>query len=106
MRPTRSSTRSKSVTVIRFMPGRILRLMMDSCSRPAGLLRVGLVALVLALAPPHPDGALAAAGFPLPVRDALGRQVTIPRPPQRIISVAPSVTEILFALGRRDNVVG
>ncbi len=79
---------------------------MDSCSRPAGLLRVGLVALVLALAPPIPDGALAAAGFPLTVRDALGRQVTIPRPPQRIISVAPSVTEILFALGRRDNVVG
>src|SRR3972149_4389349 len=106
MRPTRISTRSKSATVIRFMPGRILRLMMTSCSRPAGRLRVGLVALVCALAFPVPHGARAAAAFPLTVRDALGRRVTIPRPPQRITSVAPSVTEILFALGLGDNIVG
>ena len=31
--------------------------------------------------------------------DEIGRKVEIPRPPQRIISVAPSVTETLFALG-------
>src|SRR3970040_1627516 len=106
MRPTRISTRSKSATVIRFMPGRILRLMMNSCSRPAGRLRVGLVALVCALAFPIPHAARAAAAFPLTVRDALGRQVTIPSPPQRITSVAPSVTEILFALVLGDNIVG
>src|SRR3989304_1638289 len=103
MRPTRISTRAKSATVIRCMPGRILRLMMNSCSRPAGVLRVGLVALVCALAFPIPPAARAAAAFPLTVRDALGRQVTIPSPPQRITSVAPSVTEILFALGLGDN---
>src|SRR3970282_276855 len=106
MRPTRISTRSKSATVIRFMPGRILRLMMNSCSRSAGRLPVGLVALVCALASPIPPAARAAAAFPLTVRDALGRQVTIPSPPQRITSVAPSATEILFALGRGDNLVG
>src|SRR3989304_6148567 len=106
MRPTRISTRSKSATVIRFMPGRILRLMMNSCSRPAGRLRVGLIALGCVLAFPLPHPARAAAAFPPPVRDALGRQVTIPSPPRRITSVAPSVTEILFALGLGDNIVG
>src|SRR3989304_1200524 len=84
MRPTRISTRSKSATVIRFMPGRILRLMMNSCSRPAGA------------APPSPP----------PGRDGRGRGAPTPRPPQRITSVAPSVTEILFALGLGDNIVG
>jgi iron complex transport system substrate-binding protein len=50
--------------------------------------------------------AAAAPGFPLTVRDALGRTVTVPRPPRRIVSTAPSVTEILFALGLGRWVVG
>lgn len=50
--------------------------------------------------------AAAAPGFPLTVRDALGRRVTVPRPPQRIVSTAPSVTEVLFALGLGRRVVG
>lgn len=33
------------------------------------------------------------------VTDDLGRRVTLPHPPQHIISLAPSVTEILFAVG-------
>src|SRR3989304_4638428 len=106
MRPTRISTRSKSATVIRFMPGRILRLMMNSCSRPAGRLRGGVLALVGVLAFPLPPAARAAGPAPRAVRDALGRQVPTPSPPQRITSVAPSVTEILFALGLGDNIVG
>src|SRR3970282_758845 len=106
MRPPRISARSKSAAVIRFMPGRILRLMMNSCSRPTGRLRVGLVALVCALAFPVPHGARAAAAFPLPRPHALGRGSTTPGPPQRITSVAPSVTEILFALGLGDNIAG
>jgi len=36
----------------------------------------------------------------------LGREVTIESEPQRIISLAPSNTEILFALGLGDKVVG
>jgi ABC-type Fe3+-hydroxamate transport system substrate-binding protein len=32
------------------------------------------------------------------IRDATGRAVRIPSPPRRIISLAPSVTEILVAL--------
>lgn len=38
--------------------------------------------------------------------DGLGRQVTISVIPQRIVSLAPSNTEILFALGLGDKVVG
>jgi iron complex transport system substrate-binding protein len=40
------------------------------------------------------------------VTDALGRRVVIPEIPARIVSVAPSVTEVLFALGLGPRVVG
>lgn len=38
--------------------------------------------------------------------DGLGREVTLPAAPQRIVSLAPNVTETLFALGAGDKVVG
>lgn len=38
--------------------------------------------------------------------DGLGREVTIQQPGQRIVSLSPSVTEILFALGAGEQVVG
>lgn len=38
--------------------------------------------------------------------DEVGRQLELPRPPQRIISLAPSITEILFALQLEDKIVG
>jgi iron complex transport system substrate-binding protein len=40
------------------------------------------------------------------VKDALDRRVTVPTPAQRIISLAPSNTEILFTLGVGDRVIG
>jgi iron complex transport system substrate-binding protein len=40
------------------------------------------------------------------VADDLGRKVWVAQPPRRLISLAPSVTEILFALGLGDRVVG
>ncbi len=40
------------------------------------------------------------------VTDDFGCQVEIAEPPQRIISLAPSNTEIIFALGLGDRVVG
>lgn len=43
---------------------------------------------------------------PRTVTDALGRRVVVPRASLRIVSVAPSVTEILFALGIGARVVG
>ena len=40
------------------------------------------------------------------ITDGMGREVTLPRAPQRIVSLAPNITEILFALGVGEKVVG
>jgi iron complex transport system substrate-binding protein len=48
----------------------------------------------------------ASAVFPREVIDQTGRRVNIPDHPQRIISLAPSITETLYALGLGDLVVG
>ncbi len=45
------------------------------------------------------------APFPIEVTDQLGRLVGVEKVPERIISLAPSNTEILFALGLEDNIV-
>lgn len=46
-----------------------------------------------------------ASTFPLSITDDLGREVTFAQAPERIVSIAPSNTEILFALGLDDQVV-
>ncbi|GAB4535263.1 MAG: ABC transporter substrate-binding protein [Anaerolineae bacterium] len=52
--------------------------------------------------PPTPTSSL----FPMTLTDDLGREVTLSELPQRIVSLAPSNTEILFAVGAGDQVVG
>lgn len=44
--------------------------------------------------------------YPMEVEDGFGNKVTIEKQPKRIISLAPSHTEILFALGLDDEIVG
>ena len=44
--------------------------------------------------------------FSMEITDQLGRVVKLEKVPERIISLAPSNTEILFALGLADKVVG
>ncbi len=44
--------------------------------------------------------------YPLTITDSLGNEVTIEKEPQRVISLAPADTEILFALGVGDRVKG
>ena len=44
--------------------------------------------------------------FPLTLTDDEGTSVTLPAEPQRIASLTPAATEILFALGAGDRVVG
>jgi iron complex transport system substrate-binding protein len=39
-------------------------------------------------------------------RDMRGREVTLPGPPQRIVSLVPSLTELIFALGAEQRLVG
>jgi len=47
-----------------------------------------------------------AAAQPVTVRDAFGRSVTLPAPPQRIIPIFASNTEIVASLGLSDRIVG
>ena len=44
--------------------------------------------------------------YPLTIIDDTGTAVTISQEPQRIISTAPSNTEILFDLGLQEKIVG
>ena len=40
------------------------------------------------------------------VTDQLGRQVSVPNEPQRIVALAPNITEIIFALGQKHRLKG
>ncbi len=42
----------------------------------------------------------------LSITDGLGREITLEATPQRIVSLAPSNTEILFAVGAGSQVIG
>ncbi|HET7657153.1 MAG TPA: ABC transporter substrate-binding protein [Bacillales bacterium] len=44
--------------------------------------------------------------FPVTIKDAAGKQVTLKEKPKRIVSLIPSDTEITFALGAGKRVVG
>lgn len=44
--------------------------------------------------------------FPLTITDSHGQEVTFETKPERVISVAPSITETIFALGQQEFLVG
>ncbi|MBF0626985.1 MAG: cobalamin-binding protein [Magnetococcales bacterium] len=44
--------------------------------------------------------------LPLSVTDAAGRVITLAQPAQRLVSLAPNLTELLFAVSAGDQVVG
>jgi len=47
-----------------------------------------------------------APGYPMELTDDLGAKVTLDKEPKRLVSLSPSNTELLFALGLGDRVVG
>jgi iron complex transport system substrate-binding protein len=56
-------------------------------------------------APPAQTNGDGAKSAPLIVKDEVGRTVEVPQPLKRIISLAPSVTETIYALGAQDRLV-
>ena len=66
------------------------------------LVLVMVLSLIVACAPPDED----MVPSPIEVTDQLDRVVKLEKFPERIISLAPSNTEILFALGLGDKIVG
>jgi len=67
-----------------------------------GVRRKSLVAFLVALATALWISASPCATF----KDSLGREISVPAPPKRLIALAPNLTEILYALGLGDRVVG
>ncbi len=51
-------------------------------------------------------GTSASYSVTLTVNDEVGREVSFPFPPKRIVSLAPNITEILFSLGLDEEIVG
>lgn len=62
-------------------------------------MRAALALLLLMLLP-------AGAAHAWSVTDPTGRQVTIEQTPRRIVSLVPSVTELMYAIGAQDLLVG
>lgn len=64
---------------------------------------LALLGLACHGAAPRPGGG---AAEPLVLSDDAGRTVRLAAPAQRVVSLAPSITELLFVLGAGDRVVG
>jgi cobalamin transport system substrate-binding protein len=76
-----------------------------SSRRKAMLRKTLLITLMMTLLLTACSSALPASGN-LTVKDGLGREVKLNGPAQHVVSLAPSNTEILFAIGAGSQVVG
>ena len=58
--------------------------------------------------PPHPwkEQTAPEGSYPLTLTDDVGRVITCERQPRHLVSLAPSITEILFAMGMGDHLKG
>ncbi len=81
----------------------LLRSSIDSSSTPPRRMPVmAALALVLLSSCARSTGSAGGKQF----TDEIGRQLTLAAPPRRIVSLAPSITETLFALGLKERIVG
>lgn len=76
----------------------------------AGLIALTTILVAVAACAPAPTPtpiptAPPPSAYPLTITDGADRQITIAKLPQRLISLAPSTTEILFAIGQGSKVV-
>lgn len=75
-------------------------------SRHAWLLRAGLATAVVAATTAGVAAQSPASSGAVTLVDDTGVRVTVPAAPQRVISLSPAITEIAFALGAGDRLVG
>lgn len=111
-RATRHRRRRPFPALLLLLPATVLMACSTSASSPSA------TAAALASATPAPTVATPtpteaptptptpAPTFPLTLTDDEGTEVTLPAAPTRIASITNAATEILFALGVGDNVVG
>jgi iron complex transport system substrate-binding protein len=83
---------------------KLVKEMLRALSRSAVL--AAAAAFLCAAAPSRAQSAPAAAPAFREVVDETGRTVRIPQPVRRIVSLAPSLTETVYALGLQDLLVG
>lgn len=57
-------------------------------------------------APAGTEGAAKETVYPVTVKDSNGTEVTITEEPEKIISLGPNITEMIFALGAGDKLAG
>ena len=72
----------------------------------AVVLSLLLVSLFLCELPGLPLQPAHAAEFPLTLQDSLGREVSLAAPPERVVCLLSSVTDLLIELGRSEVLVG
>lgn len=95
----------------------IMLILLSACAAPATTVApmpMQAPAEPTAIETPQPTPTTAPTSTPAPTEtaaplvftDGLDREVTLPGPAQKIISIAPSNTEILFALGAGSQVIG
>ncbi len=68
--------------------------------------RVSVTSLILLIALLVISTGVIAQEFPVTITDSLGEEVKLEEKPTRIISISPNMTEILFAVGAGENVIG
>jgi cobalamin transport system substrate-binding protein len=70
------------------------------------LIVLGLISSCSPVATPEPTATTAPTPMMIQVFDGIGKTITLPGPANRIISLAPANTEILFSLGAGSQIVG
>ncbi len=86
-------------------PTRLLDWSKIARTSQVAFLAISAVALLAAACGESQAPEIVPLGFPVTVERADGQELTFDAPPQRIVSLSPGHTEILFAIGMGDRVV-